>query len=353
MDLASGATAAQFGCALDAVLADPSVDAVVTIFVPRLAASPVEVLEAVRGACARGGDVPVVPVFLGAEGLAPDPALPVHRSVEEAARSLAHAVGYARHRSAPDDPLPELLGVDADQAAGLIAEGLADGGGWLSRPAVEALLACYGIPRAPSRWASSPRGVREAAAALGGQVAVKASAPGLLHRTQAGAVRLDVTPAGAERGAREMRAALGASGMRVDGWLVQRMAAPGPELLAGAVSDPQFGPLVVVGAGGAAAELMRDVQVRLASVGPRGASDMVRGLRIRQFLEDQRGAEPVDLSAVEDLVVRIGAMAAAHPQLAELECNPVIASASGVAVVDSRARLGPSPDRRPLGALDR
>jgi ATP-grasp domain len=132
-----------------------------------------------------------------------------------------------------------------------------------------------------------------------------------------------------------------------------RMATPGPELLAGAVSDPRFGPLVVVAAGGAAAELMRDVQVRLASVGPRAASDMVRGLRIRPLLEGHRGAEPVDMSAVEDLVIRIGALAVAHPQLAELECNPVIASASGVAVVDARVRLGPSPERRPLGALDR
>ena len=233
--------------------------------------------------------------------------------------------------------------------ADLIAAGLAAGGDWLPPPDVEAILACYGIERAPSRWATSARGVRDAALELGGRVAVKASAPGVVHKTEAGAVRLGLTAAGAERAAREMVTVLGG----VDGFLVQRMAQPGPELLIGAVGDPRLGPLVAVGAGGTAAELTRDVQVRLAPVGPRTAAEMLRGLRSHPLLAGHRGAPPVDTAAVEDLVVRIGSLAAGHPQIAELDCNPVIASPSGAVVVDARIRLGPPPPRRPLGALDR
>jgi acetate---CoA ligase (ADP-forming) len=131
------------------------------------------------------------------------------------------------------------------------------------------------------------------------------------------------------------------------------MAEPGPELLVGAVGDPRFGPLVAVGAGGTAAELMRDVQVRLAPVGARTAAEMLSGLRSHPLLVGYRGGPAADVAAVEDLVIRVGALAAAHPEIAELDCNPVIASAAGAVVVDARVRLGPPPERRPLGALDR
>jgi acyl-CoA synthetase (NDP forming) len=127
------------------------------------------------------------------------------------------------------------------------------------------------------------------------------------------------------------------------------MADPGVDLLVGAVGDPRLGPLVAVAAGGPAATVTRDVQARLAPVGRRAAAEMLRGLRSHALLE-RRGA---DLAAVEDLVLRIAALAAAHPEIAELDCNPVICSPSGAVVVDAAVRLGPPPPKRPFGALDR
>ena len=317
-------------------------------FVPRLAAGAEDALEAIRGA-ADGARVPVVPVMLGPGSPVRDPTLPLHGSVEEGARSLGHAVRHARHRAMEPDLVPELPDTDPDRVADLIATGLDAGGGWLAPPEVEAILGAYGIGRAPSRWATSPRGVRDAALELGGRVAVKAAAPGIVHRTQAGAVRLGLTAAGAERVARDMRRILGP----IDGYLVQRMADRGPELLVGAVGDPRLGPLVAVAAGGTAAELTRDVQVRLAPVGPRTARTMLASLRSAPLLTGHRGAMPVDLDALVDVIVRVGALAGNHPAIAELDCNPVVASLSGAVVVDARLRLGPPPPRRPLGALDR
>ena len=352
-DLTARATAADYGRAARLVLDDPGVDAVIAVYVPRLAGNPAEVLDALHEAVAGRTDTPLVPVILGPGSPAADDRLPLHGSVEEAARAVGHAVRYARHRAAPPDALPDVPGIDADRASDLIARELARGGDWLPPPATEELLACYGITRAPSRWATSPRGVRRAAAELGGRVALKAFAPGLLHKTEAGGVALDLSASGAERAARSMAARLGGAGLWVEGFLVQAMAGPGPELLVGAVGDPRFGPLVLVGSGGTTAELVRDVQVRLAPVGAQTARGMLSALRTAPLLEGYRGAPGGDAGAVAELVVRIGALAAAHPEVAELDCNPVIATPDGAVVVDARVRLGPPPPRRPAGALDR
>ena len=139
---------------------------------------------------------------------------------------------------------------------------------------------------------------------------------------------------------------LEAAGASVEGFHVQRMAPEGTELIVGAVGDPAFGPLVACGAGGVVVELLGDVQVRLAPLGPREAEGMLRELKIFPLLDGYRGREPADIGSVQDLVMRVGALAAAHPAIAELDLNPVIASPDGALVVDARVRLeapGPTP----------
>jgi acetyl coenzyme A synthetase (ADP forming)-like protein len=351
VDLIASASATDYARALEHVLGDPGVDAVIAIFVRPLTTRAADVDAAIRGAA---GGKPVLAVFLGPDvPPAGTEGVPGFASVEEAARALVHAVRYARHHADPPDPQPRPDGVDADSAAAVVAEGLADGGGWLPPRAAEALLAAYGVPLGASHWATTPHGVRRAAERLGGRVAVKAAGAGLLHKTEAGAVRLDLSPSAAGRVARDMRDALCDAGTPPDGFLVQRMAPPGPELLVGVVGDPRFGPLVAVGAGGAMAELLGDVEVRLAPVGPRVAGEMLRELRTYPLLEGYRGSTPVDVAAVEDVVVRVSALAAAHPEIAELDCNPVIAGPAGAVVVDARVRLQPPPATPLPGALDR
>jgi acetate---CoA ligase (ADP-forming) len=169
----------------------------------------------------------------------------------------------------------------------------------MSATAAAALLRRVGLPVIESRSAATPHDVRRAAEELGGPVAVKATGTDLLHKTDLGAVRLGLTAAGAERAAREMQASLKAAGVAPEGFLVQRMASPGPELIVGVVGDPRFGPLVAVGAGGTTAELIGDVQVRLAPVGSREAAAMLRELRTFPLLDGFRGAPLADAGAVE------------------------------------------------------
>jgi acyl-CoA synthetase (NDP forming) len=131
------------------------------------------------------------------------------------------------------------------------------------------------------------------------------------------------------------------------------MVPEGVEMLAGVVSDPDFGPVVACGAGGRAVELLGDVAVRLAPLTRRDAAAMVRSLRTFPLLDGYRGAPACDVSAFEHVLLRLSALAAARPEIAELDCNPVIVSAHGAVVVDARIRLATPAPRRPYAALDR
>ena len=171
-------------------------------------------------------------------------------------------------------------------------------------------------------------------------------APGLVHKSDAGAVRLGLDgPAAVTRAAREIARELETAGTAaVDGFHVQRMAPAGTELIVRAVRDPAFGPLVACGAGGVAVELLGDVQVRLAPLGWREADGMLRRLKTFPLLDGYRGRPRAELGSLRDLVLRVGALAAAHPAVAELDLNPVIAAPDGALVVDARVRLeAPGP----------
>ena len=356
VDMIASASAADYERALEAVLDDPDVDSVIAIFVRPLATRAADVVTAIRAVAASRTALakPVLAVFLGPDTPASvQDGVPLFGSVEEAARSLAHATRYAEHRSAPADPPAPMSADDGDEVAALIADGLVAGGGWMSPAGAEALLRSVGLPVAESRSAATPPDVRQAAEDLGGPVALKAIGPGLLHKSDLGAVRLDLTAAEAESAAVEMRSSLTAAGVAPEGFLLQRMAPSGPELIVGVVGDPRFGPLVAVGAGGTTAELIGDVQVRLAPVGPREAASMLRELRTFPLLDGFRGAPRADVGAVEDIVTRVAALAAAHPEIAELDCNPVVAGPNGAVIVDARIRLAPPPARPPVGALHR
>ena len=343
VDLTAAATAADYERSLRALLAGDDADAVVTVFVR----SPAAGAGRGRPRHRRGGDGagrPVLSVWLGADAPARG-----RRSrfdtPEEAVRALAHAVRHARRRAAPPDPPFEPADADTTTAATLIAAGLGRGGGRLAPGDVERLLRCWGIPVVASRLVASARAAGRAAAELGGPVALKAVVPGLVRKSDAGAVRLGLTgPTAVNRAAREMARALEGAGTPAEGFHVQRMAPAGTELIVGAVGDPAFGPLVACGAGGLAVELLGDVEVRLAPLGPREADGMLRALKTFPLLDGYRGRPPADLDSLRDLVLRVGALAATHPAVAELDLDPVIATPEGALVVDARVRLeAPGP----------
>jgi acetate---CoA ligase (ADP-forming) len=368
VDMLASAPAEHYRRTVELVVTSGEVDAAIVIFIPPLLTEAAEVASAVRAAAA-AGTVPVLTVIMSADRLPREPddagvRLPTYRFPEDAARALARAAEYGSWRERPEGRLPELPGMRRDEAAALLAAALAEGGTtggpgespprWLAPDEVASLLDCYGLPLAEWRLAGTPEAAGAAAEELGGPVALKAVAPRLLHKTEARGVLLGLS--GAEQvqaAAREMAAAVAAAGHTVERFLVQRMVGEGVELLVGVVNDASFGPVVACGAGGTAVELLKDVAVRITPLTDRDAAEMVRSLATFPLLDGYRGAPKADVAALEELLLRVSALVEAHPEVAELDCNPVKVLPHGAVVVDARVRVEAATPPLPLAARRR
>jgi acyl-CoA synthetase (NDP forming) len=204
------------------------------------------------------------------------------------------------------------------------------------------VLRHWQIPVAPCYLAADPNQAGEYAAQIGGRVAVKIVSPDIAHKTEAGCVKLGIVGAAEAAGACAevlANARLYAPGARIDGVLVQAMAAPGVELIAGGVNDPSFGPVLMVGLGGIFTEVLKDVRFRLAPISAAQADEVLQSLKGYPLLTGVRGRPPVDMSALVQALVNISRLLEAWPDLKELDLNPLIASDAGVVAVDGLATL--------------
>src|SRR6266568_409011 len=362
VDLLAAAPPERYGRVLELVTASGEADAVIVIHVPPLASGHAtdEVAAAAQRAAAhapaavtmqsvfmRSGDIPAQ-LHEGARSI------PCYQFPEEAARALARAADRGEWLRRPEGAVPAPPGIRQEEAAALLADALATGPRWLTIEEAAKLLDCYGLPLARWRLARTPEEAGELASQLGGKVALKAVAPGLLHKTEAGAVRLGLRGRSAvTRAAASLTRALEAAGQRPEGFLLQPMVAGVAELLVGVVHEPTFGPVVAVGAGGTSAELLGDVTVRLAPLTDRDASEALRQLKTFALLDGWRGSPTADQTALQDLLLRVGLLADNHPEIAELDCNPVIAGPDGATIVDVRIRVELPPPSLPLSARRR
>lgn len=203
------------------------------------------------------------------------------------------------------------------------------------------ILAAAGVPVTPTQLAASADEAAALAASAGFPVALKVVATALSHKSDAGGVRLHLDDAAAVRAAyAEILAAAAAQpSVSVDGVSVQPMATPGVELMVGLARDPQFGPVVMFGLGGVLVEVLEDVALRLVPLDPSDAAAMVREIKGFPVLQGYRGAPPVDLAAVESILLAVSRFAAEHPDVNELDLNPVIAGPHGAVAVDARIVL--------------
>ncbi|WFE39078.1 bifunctional GNAT family N-acetyltransferase/acetate--CoA ligase family protein [Micromonospora sp. WMMD998] len=324
--------AAAYAAALAAAAADERVDAVVAVFAPPLPGQLTDP-EADFAAALPATGKPVVATFLAGRVPAGVPAYP---SVEEAVRALARVTGYADWLRRPPGALPELAGVD--RSAGQAALG-PDG----ADPV--ALLGAYGIDVVESVPAGSADEAVAAGERLGWPVALKAAAPGLRHRLDLGAVRLDLADAAALRRAyAEVAPVFGAE------VLVQPMVAPGVACVVELVEDPAFGPVVGFGLGGVATELLGDRAWRAVPLTDRDAAELVDEPRAAPLLRGHRGAAPVDRAALVELLTRVGRLADEQPRVRSLTLNPVLARPDGVSVLHATVGAGaasPRPDTGP------
>jgi len=333
------------------------VDALVVIFIPPLVTKADDVARAiVDGVRALGGAKPVLTVFMQSRGVPPElraaeVRVPSYAFPEEAAIALSRVARYGAWRARPPVPPAQFADVRRDAAAAVVAAALGRGDEWLAPDDVCSLLSCYGLPLLAQAVVATAEEVAKAAAGLGSErVAIKAVVPGLVHKTEAGAVRLSLRPDEVESAARDMATRLHLQDTPGSRFLVQAMAPPGVEMIVGVVHDSQFGPIVAVGAGGVLVELLRDVSVRLAPLAESDAAEMLRELKTYPLLSGYRGGPAHDVRALADAILRVGALVEDLPQIAELDLNPIVVHPGGATIVDARVRVAPTEPEPLIGA---
>jgi acyl-CoA synthetase (NDP forming)/RimJ/RimL family protein N-acetyltransferase len=339
----------SFRACLEVVAADDSVDALLALGVPTAIADLSAAMLTARVA------KPMAAVLLDraesvslGDSAAGGPRLPVYSYPENAARALSHAAGYREWRDSQLGQVPELSGIDQAGAHALVSAFLADqpAGGWLATADAVSLLRSYGIPMVATRPATDEAEAVAVAAELGGHVVLKADVPGLVHKSDVGAVKLDLRTAEEVAGAyAELVAAFGTNLHQV---LVQPMLADGAETLIGVVQEPVFGPLVIFGLGGIATDVLGDHAARLAPLTDVDAAEMIRDVRAAPLLFGHRGSPAVDTAALADLLLRVSRLADDLAEVAELDLNPVIVRPDGAHAVDTRIRITPVTPQDPF-----
>jgi acetyl coenzyme A synthetase (ADP forming)-like protein len=347
IDVIATASADHFRGVIETVARAEVADSLIVIYVPTLVTEARDVAAGVSAAARTiTPELTLASVFMVEEDLdlqRGERLIPRFAFPEDAARALGHAARYGAWREAPAGNIPVFDGLRSVAAAAVIARALGTGAGWLEAQDVATLLDCYGIPTPAARFAAGAREAAAAAGELGGTVALKAIAPGLVHKSDVGAVAIGLRPAQVQRAATKIATAVAKAGFKVEGFHVQAMAPPGVELIVGVVQDPAFGPLIAAGAGGTSTELLGDLQARLTPLSDIDAHEMIRSLRLFPLLDGYRGAARCDVEALEELLLRVSALVEAHPEVAEMDLNPVVALPDGVLAIDARVRVDAAP----------
>ncbi len=276
------------------------------------------------------------------------PRLPVYGFPESAARALGHAASYGQWRDREHGQVPELAGLEPAAARALIAAFLIahPEGGWLAAADAIALLGSYQIPVVQTRPVASEAAAVAVATELGGHVVLKADVTGLVHKTEAGAVRLGLRTSEEVAGAyADLVRAFGPDLRQV---LIQPMLSDGVETLVGVAQDPVFGPLVVFGLGGVTTDVPGDHAARLAPLTDADAAQLIRSAHGAPLLLGRHGSAAVDTTALADLLLRVSRLADDVPEIAELDLTPVIVRAEGVYALDARIRVRPAAPHDPF-----
>jgi acetyl coenzyme A synthetase (ADP forming)-like protein len=343
VDVLAVTDSSAFGGAMEVVLADPAIDVLLTLYVPPITTNAAEIAAALVQAAA-GAQKPVLSCFMGTHGI-PESLRSLHaghvpsfRFPEDAARALALAIEHAEWRRAKDvspRPVPPAP-AEATKALARARQRLGIDGGWLSPS--ESMVFCGAWEIAlPAQRVVPPNqdAVLSAALALGLPVVLKAVKADLLHKTEAAAVKVNLASADAVKAAAVDLLRLGPEAL-----VVQRFVAGGDEWLVGTVRDPDYGPLVTAGAGGTWTELWKDVEQRIAPLSVADLDALLARPRIGRALGGWRGGPPRDRASLQRVVERFAFAACAHPEIMEMESNPVIVLDRGAFAVDLRIRIG-------------
>ncbi len=228
--------------------------------------------------------------------------------------------------------------------ATVLAQARAEGRTLLNEVEAKQVLREAGVPATETTLATSRDDAEKQAEAMGYPVVLKVISPDIAHKTDAGGVKLNLQDR-AEVGEAFDAILAGAkqydANARVLGVSVQQMVKPGTEVIVGMTTDPQFGPVMMFGLGGIMVEVLKDVSFRLVPLEEKDAAQMIAEIKGAPVLQGVRGQPPADTAALKKTLLSISSFVEQHPEIQELDLNPVFAYADGALAVDARIVITP------------
>jgi len=361
VDIIGDAGPDRYAAAFDILMKDTSADAILVVNCPTALASSEEAagavirsVEAIRMAGLR--PKPVLTNWLGDGAAAEsrrqfgDARIPTFDTPSQAIEGFMQIVAYRRSqdelmRTPPT--APGTMHFDTARVAAAISGALKSGRKMLTEFEAKSVFAAYGIPVTQTGTAGDPDGVAAAATSILAKsraCVVKIMSDDISHKSDVGGVRLGLTsPDEAREAARAMLADVARlrPDARIGGFVVEQMIemSNAHELIVGMSVDATFGPTLMFGAGGVAVEVMKDTAHALPPLDLMLAQDLIRGTRIGRLLKGYRNRPPADIDAIADVLVRISSLVSNHPEIRELDINPLVASDRGCVAVDARMRV--------------
>ncbi|MFP3879797.1 MAG: GNAT family N-acetyltransferase [Dehalococcoidia bacterium] len=352
LDLTASATEKEFKEALRILASDEANDAVVLISIPPIMVESRAIRDVVQQAASsfREQGKPLIACFVGQSEVCSSeegPGIPVYTFPEEAISALAHAVNYGAWLTRPKGNVPQFSDLQRKKARKLVEKVMTSTSRrpfWLSMVEAGELLGYYGIRMVNTRFAGSADEAADRAADIGLPVAVKLASATIAHKTEVNGIVLNLkTKKAVKQAFRNIKERLSADNRQdeMDGVVVQGMVEEAVEVIAGMTENPTFGPLLMFGIGGIYTELLQDVSVRLHPLTDMEAMDMIDSLRMSALLKGWRGMPSRDVSALQDMLLRLSALVEDIEEITEIDFNPVMAmpEGGGYFVVDAKVRM--------------
>ena len=360
VDILGDASPERYAQALEVAATDENSDGLLVVLTPQAMTDPTETAEALK-AYAQSYDKPILASWSGGQDIAAGESIlnkagiPTFMYPDTAAEAFAYMWKYTDNLKALYEtvslPPEEASSIDREAASAIIQEARNSGRLLLTEAESKALLATYGIPTVPTHIAKTPDEAVKRAEELGYPVVLKLHSETITHKTDVGGVQLNLNSEQAVRSAFDAIKG-GVSTNDFLGVTVQSMIKLGGyELIIGSSIDPQFGPVVLFGMGGSLVEVFKDRALGLPPLNMTLARRMIERTKIFQALKGVRGRPPVDIAAVEQLLVHFSQLVAEQGWIKELDINPLIASHEGLLALDARVLIHEVKDEKALPKL--
>ncbi|MDD5458837.1 MAG: acetate--CoA ligase family protein [Phycisphaerae bacterium] len=347
IDILGDALADRYEFAIDTVLDDENVDAIVVLLTPQAMTQSLETAEALIKIAKKKNSKPIFACFLGAAKVSDALKLlrvnniPQYDSPENAVDTLRVMNNYVRWKNRPKRVV-KLFGVNRRKVETIIEKHLRQGIREVGEMEAKEILEAYGFKTPKGSIATTADQAANIAETLGYPVVLKIWSPDIIHKSDVGGVKVGLKSAAEVKDAFDLmmyRIPKKIPNAHILGVLVQEMCKGGKEVILGMNRDPQFGPLMMFGMGGTMVEVLKDVSFYLAPLTTDEARQMLKNTRTYRMLEGVRGEEGVDIDAIAEGLQRLSQLVTEFPQIKEMDINPYVVGRAGITPIAVDARM--------------